>query len=329
MNESPTARHPVPRWLHWWAVVVVCASLPLIALGAEVTTKQVGMADKEAVREPWYLLTLSQGDLWAQGIGLVIEHSHRTAGWLVGMCAIVLALGMWFGARGTGVRAAGCLALLMVILQGLLGIFRVRLHAWIGPEMAMVHGIFAQLAFATLVGVAVVTSRSWRRDAWSVEPDGLRPLAMTLAAATFVQVVLGALVRHQHGLLAQRAHALFAFAVAAGVVWLVRESRETPEGHPVRRAAAFLGTLIAVQVALGVEAWLRRFGAGVPVEMVQASPTSDLVRTAHFFVGALVFATTVALNLLLYRPAVAASPVEEFAASLPDGRRFAEIGGVH
>src|SRR5262249_37483857 len=148
--------HPtVPRWLHGWAILTACTALPLIALGAEVTTKQVGMADQQSLREPWYLITLPKDQLWAQGVGLVIEHSHRTAGWLVGMFAIVLAVGMWFGARGTGLRAVGGLALLMVILQGLLGIFRVRLNAWIGPEMAMVHGLFAQLAFATLVGVAV------------------------------------------------------------------------------------------------------------------------------------------------------------------------------
>src|SRR3954453_10516232 len=107
MNH-PT-RPPVPGWLHGWAVFTAVAALPLVALGAEVTTKQVGMADPQSVREPWYLLTLPKDQLWAQGVGLVIEHSHRTAGWLVGLLAIVLAAEMWFRARGTGVRAAGFL----------------------------------------------------------------------------------------------------------------------------------------------------------------------------------------------------------------------------
>src|SRR5258707_665381 len=124
MNDCAAVRPSVPRWLHGWAVLTACTALPLIALGAEVTTKQVGMADKQAVREPWYLATLAHGELWEQGVGLVIEHSHRTAGWLVGIFAIVLGVGMWLGARGSGVRAAGLLALLLVTLQGLLGIFR-------------------------------------------------------------------------------------------------------------------------------------------------------------------------------------------------------------
>ena len=93
MSDSAPDRPNVPRWLHVWAILTACLALPLVALGAEVTTKQVGMADTTSVREPWYLATLAKGELWAQGPGLIIEHSHRTAGWLVGMAAIVLAVG--------------------------------------------------------------------------------------------------------------------------------------------------------------------------------------------------------------------------------------------
>ena len=42
-----------PRWLHWWAVFTACAALPLVLLGAEVTTKQVGMVDPQGFRAPW------------------------------------------------------------------------------------------------------------------------------------------------------------------------------------------------------------------------------------------------------------------------------------
>jgi cytochrome c oxidase assembly protein subunit 15 len=329
MNDSP--RPTVPRWLHGWAVLTALGALPLVALGAEVTTKQVGMADRQAVREPWYLLTLPKDELWAQGVGLVVEHSHRTAGWLVGVCSIVLAAGTWFGARGTGVRAAGFLALALVVAQGLLGIFRVRLHAWVGPEMALVHGLFAQIVFATLVGVAVVTSRSWRAEPPAGDRSGPRRLAAWVAAAAYGQIVFGALVRHLHGPLAQRAHGLFAFAVVAAVVWFLREVLESPEDRPLRRAAIFLAGLVALQVGLGVEAWLRRFGAGVPVEELTPSAATDLVRSAHFLVGALLFATTVAANLLLWRPGTAPSPAAVTAgeAGLSSAGRFtARIGGT-
>jgi heme A synthase len=331
MNDSSPAPPTVPRWLHGWSLVTVIVALPLIALGAEVTTKQVGMADQQAVREPWYLITLPKDQLWAQGVGLVIEHSHRTAGWLVGICSIVLAIGMWVSARGTGVRAAGLLALILVIAQGLLGIFRVRLNAWMGPEMALVHGLFAQIVFATLVAVAVVTSRSWRREPSVDLRGGLRWPGALLAVATAGQIVFGALVRHQHSPVAQRLHVLFAFAIVAVIVWLVREAQMEPVDRPIRRVAWLLVGLVSIQVALGVEAWLRRFGAGVPVELLQANAASDLLRSAHFLVGALLFATTVSVNLLLYRPASAADSarVTAFQDSLFSGGRItARIGGT-
>ena len=60
---------PVPRWLHRWAVATVCAALPLVLLGAEVTTRQVGMADPQSVRTPWYVFTVPVPEL--------LERGHR------------------------------------------------------------------------------------------------------------------------------------------------------------------------------------------------------------------------------------------------------------
>src|SRR5438270_12732587 len=84
MNAPPTT----PRWLNVWAVVTVLATVPLLLLGAEVTSRDVGMADQVPLRTPWHILTI---DLREYGLGFVIEHSHRTAGWLVAICTIVLA----------------------------------------------------------------------------------------------------------------------------------------------------------------------------------------------------------------------------------------------
>src|SRR4051812_9248634 len=125
-ETSPVA--VVPRWVHRWALLTVCAALPLVVLGAEVTTKQVGMADPQSVREPWYIFTVPMPELLERGIGYVIEHSHRLAGWFVGICAIVLAWAMATRAP-TRLRWLGLAALFMVSVQGILGIFRVKLNA--------------------------------------------------------------------------------------------------------------------------------------------------------------------------------------------------------
>src|SRR5262245_26782592 len=50
------------RWLNAWAVLTAAFTLPLLALGAEVTTRRVGMVDRQGFREPWHLIAL-----WLQG----------------------------------------------------------------------------------------------------------------------------------------------------------------------------------------------------------------------------------------------------------------------
>src|SRR5947209_12767852 len=89
-----------PRWPHWLAVLTVCATLPLLTLGAEVTTKQVGMVDPRGFRWPWEIIALlSDGDK-AANLGLVIELTHRMFGFLVGILAILLCVSLLATGRG-------------------------------------------------------------------------------------------------------------------------------------------------------------------------------------------------------------------------------------
>jgi cytochrome c oxidase assembly protein subunit 15 len=298
----------VPRWLHWWAVLTACCAVPLVLLGAEVTTKQVGMVDRQGFRPPSYLLAVLLNDpLREVGLGHVIEYSHRLFGFLVGLCSIVLALGLSLGTRRPVVRWLGWVALAAVSAQGLLGIFRVNLDLLLGPHLALVHGLFAQLVFATLVGVAVVTSRTWLEAPAVREGPRLRRLSLLVVVLLYAQIVFGAVVRHLQDRLAQRLHVLFAFVVLAAVLVLVQRLwQRGPELTAARRWAAGLVVLLVLQLLLGVEAWMGRFGSGVAVEELRPTPALDLVRTGHFVIGTLLFSTAVVVSLLLHRGRAAA-----------------------
>jgi cytochrome c oxidase assembly protein subunit 15 len=287
---------PVPRWLRCSAALTVLAALPLVMLGAEVTTKKVGMADQRGFRAPWHLFTLS-GDQFSRG--LLIEHSHRLAGFVVGICCIVLALCMTVAARGW-YRLLGWLALAAVAGQGILGIYRVDLNALMGDRLALLHGCLAQLVFATLLAVAVLSSATWSRPATT--PGGLRAAGLVLAGLVYVQVVFGAMTRHLLDPLAQRLHVLLAFVVIGLVFMLLGRLWRTGDNVAARRVVLVLAALVLVQPILGVEAWVRRFGAGTLPELVPSSPMLDLVRSAHHVLGTLIFAATVALAVLLCRP---------------------------
>src|SRR5438874_13825594 len=111
-NESHTTENS--RWLHSWAVLTVCATVVLLALGAVVTTFRVGMADPLWPTYPWHLLLIS----WEEpGPGFLVEHTHRLAGYLVGCCVIGLALGFWFGESRRPLRWLGVVALAGVVVQ--------------------------------------------------------------------------------------------------------------------------------------------------------------------------------------------------------------------
>src|SRR5205807_5849640 len=129
----------IPRWLHYWAILTVVAALPLLLLGAQVTTMGAGMVDRQSLREPWHLFTVSFS---IENFAYLIEHSHRFFGWLVGGGSIVLAVALWRTASPSRLRWLGWFALLMVGAQGILGIVRVRYNALAGTEFALVHGLF-------------------------------------------------------------------------------------------------------------------------------------------------------------------------------------------
>lgn len=306
MSES-SARPPVPRWLRAGAVLTALAALPLVTLGAEVTTKKVGMVDPQGFQVPWHLFTVPGEKLY---LGYLIEHGHRLAGFVVGVCCIVLAVGMGLFARGW-YRWLGLVALLAVSAQGVLGIFRVNLNALLGADLAALHGCLAQLVFATLVAVAVLSSRSWCEPA--VTPPGLRRPGLWLAVLMYVQVVLGAITRHLLPAypLTQRLHVLLAFVVVGLVFVLAGKLRREGSNPAARRVALGLGVLVLIQPVLGVEAWVRRFGAATLPELVPSSPVLDLVRSGHHVLGTLIFAATVALTVLLYRRETVARPVRE------------------
>src|SRR5262249_39196308 len=127
--------------------------------------------------------------------------------------------------------------------------------------------------------------------------------ALGLCLLVYLQVVFGAIVRHKFDPAAQRLHILLAFAVMVGVFWLVGQLRANPGDRPALRLGYLLVALVVLQPVLGVEAWMRRFGTGTLPELTPSSPALDLVRSGHHVFGTLIFATTVAIAVLLYRPA--------------------------
>jgi heme A synthase len=289
-------------------VATVLATVGLLALGAVVTTFRVGMADPIWPTAPWALLLI---DWQEPSPGFLIEHAHRLAGYLVGCCSIVLMVGLLLQGRTNVLRGLGVAALLAVIVQGLLGGFRVRLHALMGVPFSVVHGCFAQVVFSLLVVIALATAGRTLALPTALAPR-LRRLTLLLTAVVLAQLVWGALVRHTGTPLAQRMHLLTAFLVVAVSAWL---GRAVWEQEAARRVLGWplgvLAILLTLQVMLGIEAWLGRFVNVLLPDLQPVTMPQAAVRVAHVLLGSWILATAVVLAVRSAAPGLARDCVED------------------
>lgn len=294
MNQL--AAPPAPsRLTHALAIVTVVVALPLVLLGAEVTTKGVGMVDPVAVRSPWFFLTEWMN---GHGLGWLIEHGHRQVGWIVGMLAIATVAAAFLRDGRGWVKALTFAALTAVIIQGLLGIFRIQLHALFGSNAALVHGSFAPVVLSLLLTQALATGRGWGvGEVEAAHSRRLRTWCLITVAVMYAQLVLGGFIRHKDILLAGRLHLIVAFVVFAFVFVVIKTARETDSGS-FKVLSRVLMALLTVQVLLGAEAWMawmkRHFA---PAMALQESTAMQLTRSAHYVVGAFLFAAMVALTV--------------------------------
>jgi cytochrome c oxidase assembly protein subunit 15 len=306
MSSAIVETRFAPRWLHAWSVLTAGVTVALLALGAVVTTFQVGMADPIWPTYPWHLALID----WSEpNPGFVLEHTHRLAGYVVGCCVIVLTLGLW----RTRLRWLGVAALAGVIVQGLFGGFRVVLHAWLGVKLAILHGCFAQVVFSLLVSLAVLTSMRFSAPALpEEEAPRFRVWSLILTGLVFLQLVWGALVRHTNGALAQRMHLLTAFAVVAAAVWFGRAVlSQQPARRVLGRAIVVLGILLTLQIALGVESWMSKFSGVLLPELQKPTIGQAATRVAHVLVGSFILATSTALTVLAHRSEASESSIRK------------------
>jgi hypothetical protein len=85
-----------------------------------------------------------------------------------------------------------------------------------------------------------------------------------------------------------------------------------------------LHCLIGFQLLLGIEAWIGRFGSGVPVELQQNTVFLDVVRSGHFVIGTLLFATMIVVNLHLWHPANEPRALASATVALANARGSSE-----
>lgn len=181
--------------LHAWAVCTLGATFVLLFSGGIVTSKGVGMSVPDWPTTYGYNMFLFPISGWVGGI--FYEHSHRLIASVVGLMTMILAASMLNCEPRRWVKTLGVVAFLAVCLQGLLGGMRVSLYK---DELGIFHGMLAQSFFCLLGIITIATSPRFIRGGWDVFlPDTtLRNMVVAATALIFLQLGLGATMRHEH-----------------------------------------------------------------------------------------------------------------------------------
>jgi cytochrome c oxidase assembly protein subunit 15 len=314
------------RFLHWYAVFVAASVLLLICSGGLVTSHGAGMAVPDWPNSFGYNMFLFPLSRWVGGV--FFEHTHRLIASGVGLLTIVLCVATLVVEDRSWVKWLSGLAILAVIIQGVLGGLRVTEH---NAVLGLFHGCLAQAFFCLVATIALVTSRFWRRFGRVGDQPEIRRLrfwTVLITAMVFIQLALGASMRHSHTGLSipdfpTAYGALFPPLDAASIA-SINNVRATQAAPPINAGLILLQYLHrgwAVLIVIGLlsvaTAILRnrrvsapaRRGASFWAVLVLAqfalgawtiwSNKAADIATSHVFVGALTFMTGVLLSVIL------------------------------
>jgi heme a synthase len=314
------------RFLHWYAVFVASSILVLICSGGLVTSHGAGMAVPDWPNSFGYNMFLFPLSRWVGGV--FFEHTHRLIASGVGLLTIALLVLTLAVENRVWVKWLAGIAVLAVILQGVLGGLRVTEHSAV---LGLFHGCLAQGFFCLVATIALVTSRFWRRIEPALRQREIRTLrfwTVTVTAMLFVQLTLGAAMRHSHTGLSipdfPTVYGGFFPPVDAASIARINESRATLQGAPPITSGLILLQYIhrvwAVLIVVGLVSVAARIlrdrqiprpthmAAGIWLILVLVqfllgawtiwSNKAADVATAHVFVGALTFMTGVLLSVV-------------------------------
>lgn len=278
-------------WLHRYAVLWSFCTLFLVVAGGLVTSNDAGLSVPDWPLSYGKLMPTMEGNIF-------YEHGHRMVATTVGLLTIGMAIWLTRAERRRWLKNLGWISLAAVVAQGVLGGMTVIFM--LPKPVSIGHACLAQLFFSTTVAIALFTSASWKHGAQIVDDNGAPPLhwlALAAAACVFLQLALGASVRHDAiGVLP---HIAGAFIATGMVLWITVRVLMRHAGHEaLRRSALALLSITFLQVFVGIAAYMSRLATA---DAPQPMPVMVGFTVAHVAVGALTMAASIVLAIQIFR----------------------------
>ena len=270
--------------LNRFAIFTSTATFFLIIAGALVTSTGSGLAVPD-----W---PLSFGRFFPEMTGGVFyEHGHRMIAGTVGILTAVLAAWLGLKEERRWMRGLGVTALAAVAAQATLGGITVlyRLPQWVSVS----HAVLAQTFFCLTIAIAFFTSpdnsfplpnRERMPEGQVREAKRLFFLSAAAADLVYIQLILGAALRHNGSNLFLNLHVSTAVLVLLAVSFLTAEIfRRHRSSKSLMGMVLFLDALLTVQAALGI---VTAFPSLFPPVLSWAGRVA--VVTGHVGTGALI-----------------------------------------
>jgi cytochrome c oxidase assembly protein subunit 15 len=294
-------------WLHRYLRLLAAATLLLVAAGGMVTSTNSGLSVPDWPTTYGYSMFAFPASKMVGGI--FYEHGHRLIASGVGFLTIGVAFWIWRVDPRRWMKRLGLVALGAVIVQGVLGGLTVRY--FLPAPISVGHAGLAQLFFCLAVSLTLFTSRGWRHPSIApVDDAGLRRRMVLLTALVYVQIILGATMRHIGAGLAIPDFPLV-FGGVLPPAW-------TPQiaVHFAHRVGALVVTIVALmnvgyiwtrhgnRPELTRPMWLLVFAIAAQISLgaaVVLSGKQPIINTLHVATGATVLATSLFITLRAFR----------------------------
>jgi cytochrome c oxidase assembly protein subunit 15 len=277
----------INRPLHWFAIATAIATFLLLGAGGLVTSHEAGMSVPDWPNSYGYNVFAFPISKWTGGI--FYEHTHRLWASVVGLMTTILATWLWRKDSRKWMKWLGIVAFLFVVAQGVLGGLRVTMKM---DSLGIFHGVVAQTFFVLMCTIAFFTSGAWQKifeNKISIVPRGLRNHFLFVTILIFLQLILGATMRHQHAGLA-----ISDFPLAHGKIWpdtnpdaIARYNAERMEATNVNPITAFQVVLqmfhriVALVIFAGV-------AAAVGLSVKRLGKKDSLTKLAFFWLALII-----------------------------------------
>ncbi len=172
--------------------VIVFLTLSLIFVGALIKSHEVGLSVPDwptSYGKQMFSFPFSE-----MVGGIFYEHGHRLFATIVGFLTLIQFIVLSFTDHPMWVKKTSFVALVLVITQGFLGGMTVIF--FLPPQISILHGVLAQIFFISIIFIAYSLSDSRLNKKKESFPLFIKRGALIITLLVFVQLVLGALVRH-------------------------------------------------------------------------------------------------------------------------------------